>query len=171
MTRLRMVYYDAGIVEDERDLYHVGLLIAYSLLLSNSIRRDTTVIVDMRYKSIATRLTVDGRKVRHLRMDAASLTGFVRKALRGRIRGVSLSSPTPLKARLCLYAAGRPSIDWDASTQLVCPAIRGLKTIMIVLVDNDVGMVSCRYRVACNVPLEKVWLKAAVIQLMLDRWL
>ena len=168
MRTKRIVYYDAGPVEDDRGLYHVGLVVGYSLLLSNSIRRDTVVVVDMSYRGIDTRLTVKGWKVRNLRLDASSLRGFMRHALAGRIKGVEVAQPSrPIEAEACIYTL-IPALPPDTIIPGFCPTLRSFRVVGIVLSE---GRIVCRYRIACRLNLDKVWLKAGVAQLMLDRWL
>ena len=165
----RVVYYNAGRVEDESKLYHVGLVIGYSLLLSNSIRRDTLVVVDMSYRGIATRLWVKSWRVRNLRLDASSLWGFMKRALTGRIRGVEVSEPNrPIQVDTCIYVMASVSAYSDTIVFNLCPPLRRLKSIGVVLSE---GRINCRYGVTCALNLDRVWLKAGVVQLMLDRWL
>ncbi len=171
MKPLRIVYYNAGRVDDETRLYYVGLVIAYSLLLSNSIRRDAMVVVDLAYRGVETRLIVRGWRVKHLRLDASSLLGFVKKALAGRIRGVAVTAPTgTISAQLCIDLGEAAWLRLtDAIVPGFCPALRASGSIALLLTSSS--MLTCRYRVSCSLKLDKIWLRVGVAQLMLDWWL
>ena len=163
---MRIVY---ASFREEPPLIDVGLVIGYSLLTSYGIRRDTRVITDLVYRGVSVRLVVDGRRVRHLRMDADSLAGFVRRALQGKLRGVTVTRPSIVNADVCLYLEDEQLSIQDADVVLL-PALRNANIVIFPGVDDS--LLSCRHIV--NVELVGnivIWFRAGVVQMMMDRWL
>ena len=163
----RIVYVDWGEVDDEQGLYHAGLVVAYTLLLSNSIRRDTRVVLDLVYRGVSTRLDIRGGRVRHLRLDYSSLTGFMRRAIQGRIRGVVVTRPEPLNAHTCIWVGGGYTGVVDAWTPLP-PPLRSAPTI--VYARGGTPRIQCGRVVGILGKGLKPWLLLGVVQAMLDRW-
>ncbi len=161
----RLVYIYWGVVRDDRDLYHAGLSAGYTLLLSNSIRRDTSVVMDMVYRGVDTRLEIDGWRVRHLRLDYSSLLGFMRRALQGRMPGVRVTRPRCFNANLCIWIGDTRDVDAWVSL----PPPTRLQAV-IVYARGSAPDITCRYVIGVRVGSLQPWLGLGVLQAMLDRW-
>jgi len=154
----RLVYYGIERWEPLR----IGLVIAYSLLLSNSVRKDTRVIVDTIYRGYETRLVVD-RSVRHLRLDEDSLRGFVISAVKGRLRGVKVTKPAPMGGVYCI-TCNNDGLD----ARLPLPSMRTGAEVAVILGNSR--YFRCWHVVeveACRGLPE--WLAVGVLQVLLDR--
>ncbi len=156
------VYYSSR----DCDYYKLGLVIAYSLLTSYGIRRSVRVVIDAVCRGVATRLVVDGSRVRHLRMDQDSLEGFVKRGLEGRMRGVRVIRPSGMVFETCL--ALQPSDEPVAIARLwrVAPPLRKLNAIVL-----SQGVATCKNVVMLEgFEGMEAWLIVAALFIMLDRW-
>ncbi len=156
------IYYNAR----NCNYYELGLVIAYSLLTSYGIRRSIRVIIDAVCHGVATRLIVDGHRVRHLRMDQDSLEGFVKRSLEGRMRGVRVTRPSSIGFETCLFVEGHGEPVVTARLWGIPPLLRKLDAIIL-----SKGVVKCKDIVALEgLGGIDAWFIVATLLIMLDRW-
>lgn len=91
------------LAKDKRLQLHLCRTIAYILLRSNSIKTNVRIVVSFANYAI----TIDGRKVKGLRVDDDSCIGFVRALLRkGRMPGAEIilsSKPLFEESKVCKW--------------------------------------------------------------------
>ncbi len=145
------------------DPLKAGLVAAYSLLLSNSIRRDTLVVIDTVYRGVETRLMINGR-IRHLRLDEDSLRGLMEKAVRGKIGRVRVTKPSRVKHNVCLSCV-RDGVCRDSVSVV---SVRRFSPVPIIVSWSN--YIRCAYCIAVDACKSlPPWLSVGVLQLMLDR--
>lgn len=151
-------YRRVHLLPDPRSFNEAAAFLSSSLLLSHSIRRDTLAVVALKRGVIA----APGDRVRQLRPDLESSTGWLRAVLRGKWRGlgaVMLERPPSMGAwcgRVIQTVMGIAGVEGEIVVD---------KPLLIVHSNSGAELNStAKIRAPCPPPC-----RAAVSNIILDR--